>query len=79
MVQPDKPAWRVIIGTFGVDVLNDDRSINRERLGSIIFDNEEERRALNRITHPYIQSAIVWELIKYFLKGERKEVWLALT
>lgn len=71
-MEPDKPAWRVVIGTFGVEILNDDRTINRSKLGAIVFGDEEKRRALNRITHPYIQWTMIWEIIKCFLRGERE-------
>lgn len=69
VVLPDQPAWRAIIGQFGVDVLLDDRTIDRKKLGSIIFDNEEQRRILNRITHPFIQKRMLMLLLKHFLKG----------
>ncbi len=66
---PDQPAWRAIIGQFGVEILQDDRTLDRKKLGSIIFNNEEQRRVLNRITHPFIQKRMIAQLIKHFLKG----------
>lgn len=71
VVEPGKPAWKAIIGTFGIDILNDDHRLNRSKLASIIFNDEEKRRSLNDITHPYIQGAMLWQLVKYFLKGTK--------
>jgi dephospho-CoA kinase len=49
---PDLPAWREIVATFGPDVLNADRTINRPALGKIVFADPEALRRLNRIVHP---------------------------
>jgi dephospho-CoA kinase len=49
---PDLPAWREIVATFGADVLNADRTINRPALGKIVFADPEALRRLNRIVHP---------------------------
>jgi dephospho-CoA kinase len=49
---PDLPAWREIVETFGPEVLNADRSINRQALGTMVFADPEALRTLNRIVHP---------------------------
>lgn len=54
VVEPGKPAWRAIVKLFGKTVLKQDRSINRQILGSIIFSNPKQRRQLERIIHPRV-------------------------
>jgi dephospho-CoA kinase len=49
---PDLPAWREIVATFGQEVLNADRTINRQSLGKIVFADPEALHKLNRIVHP---------------------------
>jgi dephospho-CoA kinase len=49
---PDLPAWREIVDTFGPEVLNADRTINRQALGKLVFADPEALRTLNRIVHP---------------------------
>jgi dephospho-CoA kinase len=49
---PDLPAWREIVEAFGTEVLNADRTINRQALGRIVFADQEALRTLNRIVHP---------------------------
>jgi dephospho-CoA kinase len=49
---PDLPAWREIVGAFGKNVLNADRTINRQALGRVVFADPEALRTLNRIAHP---------------------------
>ena len=60
--QPDLPAWREIVHTFGPGVLNADRSINRQALGKLVFADPEALRTLNRIVHPKMFERMV-ELI----------------
>jgi dephospho-CoA kinase len=54
VVEPDKPAWREIVTLFGKTVLNPDRSLDRQALGSIVFRNRTKRRQLERIIHPRV-------------------------
>lgn len=54
VVQPGKPAWRAILKTFGKNVLNPDRTINRHALGHIVFRNRTKLRLLERIVHPRV-------------------------
>jgi dephospho-CoA kinase len=49
---PDLPAWGEIVTTFGQQVLNTDRTINRQALGKIVFADPEALQMLNRIVHP---------------------------
>lgn len=54
IVEPGKPAWRDIVERFGKDILEPDDTINRKKLGEIIFNDEDKRKTLNEITHPRI-------------------------
>ena len=54
VVKPGKPAWRAIVTLFGKTVLNQDRSLNRQALGSIVFRNRTKLRQLERIIHPRV-------------------------
>ena len=58
IVEPGEPAWQEILDEFGNNILNPDGSINRKKLGGIIFNDDEKREHLNRITHPRIMSKI---------------------
>jgi dephospho-CoA kinase len=54
VVKPGKPAWREIVTLFGKAVLNQDRSLNRQALGAIVFHHPAKRRALEAIIHPRV-------------------------
>lgn len=50
----DGKCLKDIIGTFGTEVLNDDGSLNRKKLGSIVFNDKQAKIELERIIHPHI-------------------------
>ncbi|MBI3354071.1 MAG: dephospho-CoA kinase [Nitrospirae bacterium] len=53
-VKPMRPAWSEIVKNFGKGMLNKNGSINRRRLGEIVFGNKKKRRLLNSIVHPRV-------------------------
>jgi len=54
VVEPGKKAWKEIIDNFGREVLNDDQTINRQKLADIVFSNKEKLQILNSIIHPAV-------------------------
>jgi dephospho-CoA kinase len=56
LVQPDKPAWREIVHSFGQEILLEDRAINRSRLGAIVFQDLNKKTDLEQILHPKVVS-----------------------
>jgi dephospho-CoA kinase len=53
-VEPETQAFRDIIKRWGKDVLNDDGGLNRAALRRIVFADQSELDALNRIVHPLV-------------------------
>jgi len=49
---PNTDAWKDIIETFGNDLLLPDKTINRKKLGEIVFNDKEAVKKLNQIVHP---------------------------
>lgn len=70
VVEPGKPVWKKIKEHFGDEVFNEDKTLNRDKLGQVIFDSVEKRRILNRLTHPVIHRTIYKEVFKYFFLGK---------
>lgn len=60
VVEPDRRAWKRIVGRFGPEILLPDRTLDRKRLAERIFRSSPERRFLNRVTHP----PIYWEILR---------------
>lgn len=55
---PGAPAYLPIVEMFGRFVLNDDGTVNRSILGSIVFSFPEALTKLEKIVHPVVQQAI---------------------
>jgi dephospho-CoA kinase len=49
---PETDVWREIVAYFGATILNPDKTINRNTLGSIVFSDMEKLAHLNEIIHP---------------------------
>ncbi len=74
--QPDLPAWREIVNTFGAEVLNADRAINRQALGKLVFADPEALRTLNRIVHPKMFARMVELIAAMRAHGSMKAIVL---
>jgi dephospho-CoA kinase len=53
---PESPEWRRIVGLFGLDILNKNETINRNKLADIVFRDSQAMKDLNKIVHPRIRS-----------------------
>jgi len=62
VILPHKPAWKKIVKLFGKDVLQNDLTIDREKLGKMVFANQIFLKKLNEITHPEITRLIKKEI-----------------
>ena len=51
------PGLRAIVENFGEDVLQADGTLDRVRLGALVFADEKQRALLNSILHPFIIAA----------------------
>jgi len=51
-VRPETQALRDIVKRWGKDIVKDDGSLDREALRRIVFADQNELDALNRIVHP---------------------------
>jgi dephospho-CoA kinase len=56
VVQPEQEAWKEIIKTFGPDILQEDKTLDRGKLRKIVFDNPEARKKLEAIIHPRVRA-----------------------
>jgi len=55
LVEPRRPAWREITRAFGKEILQNNGTLHRKRLGAIAFSDPLKRRLLNQILHPRIR------------------------
>ncbi|GAA1003593.1 MULTISPECIES: dephospho-CoA kinase [Streptomyces] len=56
VVAPGTPGLEAVVEAFGQDVLAEDGSLDRPRLGSIVFADPEKLAVLNSIVHPLVSA-----------------------
>lgn len=54
VVMPDTPGLKALTEAFGEEILTADGTLDRKRLGAIVFNDETQRQRLNQILHPFI-------------------------
>jgi dephospho-CoA kinase len=54
VVAPGSPGLLATAAAFGNDIIREDGTLDRERLGAIVFTDADKRQSLNAILHPYI-------------------------
>ena len=60
--RPGSAGWREVVGAFGEDILRKDGTINRSKLGDLVFSDSGKLDLLNSIVHP-ITRMLVYNLI----------------
>lgn len=62
VVEPGQPALKDIMDTFGREFVRSDGTLDRPRLGALIFSDPTARTWLNAITHPRIRARMAEEV-----------------
>jgi dephospho-CoA kinase len=64
---PHREGWRRVIQAFGRQILRPDETIDRQRLGAIVFANPDALKQLNAIVHP-----LIFEEIQLRIAAQRR-------
>lgn len=75
VVEPGREAYNSIVEEFGNEVLQENGELNRAKLGSIVFHNEEKRMKLNHIVHPAVRKEMN-EQKETYIREKREAVVL---
>jgi dephospho-CoA kinase len=54
LLEPGQEAWEEVVAYFGNEILFPDKSIDRRKLGTIVFGDEKKRAWLNAVLHPRV-------------------------
>ncbi len=63
------PPYEMVIKEFGTDILNEDGTINRGKLGTVVFSDAQKLERLNVLTHPYIKEILKKQIETYKKKA----------
>ncbi|HAA6671849.1 TPA_asm: dephospho-CoA kinase [Listeria monocytogenes] len=70
VVEPGTEGLKEIVAYFGEEILLADGTLNRVKLGKIIFKDKEKREKLNEITHPRVKEYMLEARERFFRAGE---------
>lgn len=71
IVEPGMRATRAIESEFGFDVINSDGTLNRKKLGNLVFSDAEKLSLLNEIMHKEINAIIKNRILELENKNEK--------
>lgn len=71
VVEPGTVTLKKIAEAFGDEVIAEDGSMDRAKVGSIIFHNEDMRKTLNGIIHPAIREEMLRQRDEFMSYGEK--------
>lgn len=69
VVRPHTPAWEALRREFGPDFFHEDGSLNRVKLGRLVFAEPEALGRLNAIVHPAIIRELARRLAELAARG----------
>ena len=69
--EPGQKCYIEIVEHFGREIICDDGTIDRKKLGQIVFGNQEELLVLNGIMHPAVKEEILNRICNAREKGCR--------
>lgn len=71
VVEPGSETLAKIAEAFGPEVISADGTMDREKVGAIIFHNPEQRTVLNSIIHPAIRAEMIRQRDEHVANGEQ--------
>jgi len=69
LIEPGGAAYEEVIARFGREIVHADGTINRGRLGAMVFDDPEELKQLNGMLHPRVEAELVRSLAELEISG----------
>jgi dephospho-CoA kinase len=69
LMQPGGKSYEEILAEFGSEILSEDQTIDRKKLGNIVFRDERKLARLNAITHPNVKEEIKARIVKIKEEG----------
>lgn len=70
-LMPQGEAYQEVLAEFGTDILNEDHTINRGRLGAVVFESSSRLQKLNSIVHPVVLRNIETLVSNYRAQGHK--------
>lgn len=66
--------YKEIVNAFGVNILTENKEIDRKKLGAIVFNDNDKLKKLNQIVHPAVKKQVKLEIEE--ARRKQKEFFL---
>ena len=70
LCEPGQVSYNLIVEAFGKDILDNEGFIDRPKLASIVFSDEEKLNVLNACTHPQVYQWVRETVSKWTAEGK---------
>ena len=70
VIRKGNPEYKRIVKSFGKEILNEKKEIDRAKLGAVVFSNTALLRELNRIVHP----SVIKEIRRSIRNAGKKDI-----
>lgn len=64
LLEPGTEVHQKVIQAFGTEIQRTDKSIDRRKLGEIVFASPEKRQLLNSIVHPAVRTVVLGRIVE---------------
>ncbi|ORT99773.1 Dephospho-CoA kinase [Anaerovibrio sp. JC8] len=71
LAEPDRSIWQIYFARYGSRVINPDRSLNRQAVADIVFNNKNELSVINSLVHPLIKEEMLSQVEEARSRGEK--------
>ncbi|QHJ71682.1 dephospho-CoA kinase [Planococcus halotolerans] len=71
VVEPGSETLKEIEALFGSEVIRDDGTMNREKVGALIFSDPVKRKQMNDIIHPAIRAEMLRQRSAFMAEGHQ--------
>tara|TARA_X000001036_G_scaffold263163_1_gene244597 strand:- start:1103 stop:1693 length:591 start_codon:yes stop_codon:yes gene_type:complete len=62
VIEKDSDGYSKVLESFGTDILDNNKSIDRAKLREEVFHNNDKRKILESITHPLVRDLMVQKI-----------------
>ena len=76
LLEPGQPAYEPVVEEFGNEILRSDKSVDRKKLGAIVFVDPQKLARLNSILHPRIEQSMRTEFAQWEKENPRDPVFV---
>ena len=74
LIEPGHAAYEDVVSAFGREILREDNSIDRQKLGAIVFADQRNLAKLNAVLHPRIEAAMNAQFESWSAQGVTEPV-----